>query len=100
LPPFPGGRWLTGLRWSNGPATPGQRAERIRAGREAALAAGLPDFFINARTDDVVARSEWYAEAGADGLFVPGLLDLDVLSAITSAVTLPVNAMAGPGGPS
>lgn len=93
---------------------PERQAERIRAGREAAEAAGVPDFFINARTDvflfqigaepgrtdEVAARSESYAKAGADGLFVPGLLDLDVLTALISAVTLPVNAMAGPGGPS
>jgi 2-methylisocitrate lyase-like PEP mutase family enzyme len=94
--------------------SPQQQAARIRAGREAADAAGVPDFVINARTDvyllqigeaagrmdDVVARAESYAKAGADCLFVPGLLDLDVLAALTAAVPLPVNAMAGPGGPS
>jgi 2-methylisocitrate lyase-like PEP mutase family enzyme len=94
--------------------TPERQAERIRAGREAAEAAGVPDFFINARTDvflfqvgtepgradDVAARSETYAKAGADGLFVPGLLDLDVLTALVCAVTLPVNVMGGPGAPS
>jgi 2-methylisocitrate lyase-like PEP mutase family enzyme len=94
--------------------TPERQAERFHAGREAADAAGVPDFFLNARTDvllsqagdeagrmdDVAARSEIYAKAGADGLFVPGLLDLDVLTALISAVTLPVNVMAGPGAPS
>jgi 2-methylisocitrate lyase-like PEP mutase family enzyme len=94
--------------------TPERQARRIRAGREAADTAGVPDFFINARTDvflfrigaeagradEVVARSESYAAAGADGLFVPGVLDLDVLAPLLSAVTLPVNVMAGPGGPS
>jgi 2-methylisocitrate lyase-like PEP mutase family enzyme len=94
--------------------SPQRQAERIRAGREAAGAAGVPDFFINARTDvylfqvgdpagrleDVAARGEAYARAGADGLFVPGLVDLEVLTALTAASSLPVNALAGPGGPS
>ncbi|OJY52360.1 isocitrate lyase/phosphoenolpyruvate mutase family protein [Pseudonocardia sp. 73-21] len=90
------------------------QVSRIRAAREAAAAAGLPELVINARTDvylfgvgpeagrfdDVVARARSYADAGADSLFVPGLLDLDTLAALTSRVDLPVNAMAGPGAPS
>jgi 2-methylisocitrate lyase-like PEP mutase family enzyme len=92
---------------------PGDQAARIRAAREAAAAAGLPELVINARTDvflfgigpaagrldDVVARAGAYAGAGADSLFVPGLLDLDTLSELTARVGLPVNAMAGPGAP-
>ncbi len=93
---------------------PEQQAERIIAGREAAESAGVPGFLLNARTDvflsgagdqaaradEVVARAERYAKAGADCLFVPGLLDLAGLTALAARVTLPVNAMAGPGGPS
>lgn len=89
------------------------QAGRIRAGRAAAAEAGLPGLVINARTDvflfgigepagrfdDVLRRAAFYAEAGADSLFVPGLLDLDTLSELTSKVSLPVNAMAGPGAP-
>jgi 2-methylisocitrate lyase-like PEP mutase family enzyme len=37
------------------------------------------------------------AGAGADSLLVPGLLDLDVLSTLSSTVSLPVNVMVGPG---
>jgi 2-methylisocitrate lyase-like PEP mutase family enzyme len=47
-----------------------------------------------------MARAERYARAGADGLFVPGLVDLDTLAALAAAIALPVNAMAGPGSPS
>jgi 2-methylisocitrate lyase-like PEP mutase family enzyme len=68
---------------------------------------------INARTDvflfeigepagrlgDVLARAAAYAEAGADSLFVPGLLDVAVLATLTGKVSLPVNVMAGPGAP-
>ena len=91
-----------------------EQARRIRAAREAASAAGLPELVVNARTDvylfgigpeagrfdDVVARARAYADAGADSLFVPGLLDLGTLSELTSRVDLPVNVMAGPGAPS
>jgi 2-methylisocitrate lyase-like PEP mutase family enzyme len=89
------------------------QAARIRAARTAAAAAGLPELVINARTDvflfevgepagrldDVLARTAAYAEAGADSLFVPGLLDLGILATLTSKVSLPVNVMAGPGAP-
>lgn len=94
--------------------TPAEQAERIRAGRQAADGAGVPDFVINARTDvflrragdpaahldEVISRARRYAEAGADGLFVPGLVDLGVLAKLTAAVAVPVNVMAGPGAPS
>lgn len=89
------------------------QADRLRAARAAAERAGLPGLVINARTDvylfgigpedgrfnEVVARSAAFAQAGADSLFVPGLLDLDTLRALAERVTLPINAMVGPGAP-
>ncbi|WP_083731236.1 MULTISPECIES: isocitrate lyase/phosphoenolpyruvate mutase family protein [Protofrankia] len=89
------------------------QAERLRAARSAAVRAGLPELLVNARTDvflfgigepegrlaDVLARSSAYAEAGADSLFVPGLLDLDVVASLVTASPLPINVMAGPGAP-
>jgi 2-methylisocitrate lyase-like PEP mutase family enzyme len=92
---------------------PADQAGRLAAARAAAAEAGLPGLVINARTDvflfgigepagrldDVIARAAAYAEAGADSLFVPGLLDLDILAALTGKVSLPVNVMAGPGAP-
>jgi 2-methylisocitrate lyase-like PEP mutase family enzyme len=89
------------------------QARRLRAGRSAAERAGLPELLINARTDvflfgigaperrleDVLARSSAYAEAGVDSLFVPGLTDLDVVTSLVTASSLPVNVMAGPGTP-
>ena len=87
------------------------QAARIRAAR----AAVGPDFFINARTDiflktraathepaaieEALARALAYAEAGASGFFVPGLVDLDQLAQICAASPLPVNFMAFPGAP-
>ncbi|WP_322779680.1 isocitrate lyase/phosphoenolpyruvate mutase family protein [Frankia sp. Cas4] len=89
------------------------QAERLRAGRAAAARSGLPELLINARTDvflfnvgapegrlaDVLARSSVYAEAGADCLFVPGLIDLDVVASLVKASPLPINVMVGPGAP-
>jgi 2-methylisocitrate lyase-like PEP mutase family enzyme len=87
------------------------QAARIRAAR----AAAGPDFFINARTDiflktraathapeaieEALARARAYAEAGASGFFVPGLVDLDQLARICEGSPLPVNFMAFPGAP-
>lgn len=94
--------------------TPAEQAQRLRAAREAAAAAGLPELVINARTDvylfgigaaegrfdDVLARAAAYAEAGADVLFVPGLLDLSTLADLAGKSPLPINAMAMAGAPS
>lgn len=93
---------------------PAQQSERIAAAREAAVTAGVPELFINVRTDvflfgigeesgrfdDVVGRTKSYADSGANGIFVPGLIDLDVLSQLVESAPLPVNVMAGPGAPS
>lgn len=90
-----------------------EQAERLKAGRAAAAGAGLPELWINVRTDvflfqigdpegrldDVLARAKAYAEAGADSLFVPGLVDLDTVRALVDGSPLPVNVMAGPGAP-
>jgi 2-methylisocitrate lyase-like PEP mutase family enzyme len=90
-----------------------EHAARLQAARDAAQQAGLPELVINARTDvflfeigdpgdrvaDVLARSAAYKAAGADSLFVPGLLDLGTLAEIAAASGLPINAMAGAGAP-
>ncbi|MER6298619.1 isocitrate lyase/phosphoenolpyruvate mutase family protein [Kitasatospora sp. NPDC001539] len=89
--------------------TVAEQAERLRAARTAAADAGLPELLVNARTDvflfglggldDVLVRAAAYAEAGADGLFVPGLLNLDDLAELCKRTSLPVNVMAVAGGP-
>jgi 2-methylisocitrate lyase-like PEP mutase family enzyme len=92
---------------------PEAHAERIRTAREAARAAG-GDLVINARTDvylfqvgapetrfdEAVRRSNLYRAAGADCLFVPGVVDAETIAALVRAIDGPVNVMAGPGAPS
>jgi len=84
------------------------QTERYAAARSAAREAGI-DLFINARTDvffqrpaqdhdagmieAVLERARAYADAGADGLFVPGLVDLSLIARLAAASPLPVNIM-------
>jgi 2-methylisocitrate lyase-like PEP mutase family enzyme len=62
------------------------------------------DLFINARTDGflqklpspleiTMKRANLYKEAGADGLFVPGVQDTGTIKQIVSCTTLPVNVV-------
>lgn len=91
---------------------PEVQAHRIRAARSAADDAGLK-LFINARTDvylrsvgepagrpDAVRRrANAYLEAGADGIFVPGLGKPRTIEALARDIEAPLNIMVGPGSP-
>ena len=78
--------------------------ERIAAGAEAARALPFP-FMLTARAhnllygapslDETIQRLQAYEKAGADVLFAPGLPDLAAVKAVCTAVTKPVNFMAG-----
>jgi 2-methylisocitrate lyase-like PEP mutase family enzyme len=67
-----------------------------------------PDVFVNARVDTywlgqdatvaaTLDRAAQYVEAGADGIFVPGASEPDVLRELTAAIPLPLNVLAIPG---
>lgn len=67
-----------------------------------------PDVFVNARVDTywlkqdatvaaTLDRAAQYVEAGADGIFVPGATEPDVLRTLTAEIPLPVNVLAIPG---
>lgn len=45
--------------------------------------------------DEVMTRARLYAEAGASGLFVPGLADITLIKRLTGMSPLPLNIMAG-----
>jgi 2-methylisocitrate lyase-like PEP mutase family enzyme len=88
-----------------------EQSERLKAARNAADQAGLR-FFINARVDlflrspssahdhglleRALGRAAAYVEAGADGIFVPGLANEDLIGAFCKACPKPINIMAGP----
>jgi 2-methylisocitrate lyase-like PEP mutase family enzyme len=65
--------------------------------------------FINARIDtflfgvggleETVARAAAYLDAGADGVFVPGVHDPTVIAALVERIPAPLNVMAGVGAP-
>jgi 2-methylisocitrate lyase-like PEP mutase family enzyme len=82
----------------------GQATERVAAAAQAARALSFP-FTLTARTesflrgnpnlDDVIKRLQAFEKAGADVLMAPGLPDLAAVRAVCSAVSKPVNFMAG-----
>ena len=79
-------------------------AERVEAAAKAAHALPFP-FLLTARAenflhgradlDDTIRRLQSFEKAGADVLFAPALPDLAAVRAVCSAVTKPVNFMAG-----
>ena len=48
--------------------------------------------------DEAARRAEAYADAGADGIFVPGLTDLALIGKFVQLTPLPVNIMVTQGG--
>jgi 2-methylisocitrate lyase-like PEP mutase family enzyme len=91
---------------------PERQSERIRAARDAAASMGA-DLVINARVDvylfgagapetrldQTVRRARACRAAGADCVFVPGVVDRATIAALVEAVDGPLNIMAGPGAP-
>jgi methylisocitrate lyase len=90
------------------------QVERIRAARKAADDSKIA-YFINARTDvffqpgvthddaavdAALARARAYADAGADGLFAPGLAHENLIKRLAAASPLPLNIMASGVAPS
>ena len=86
------------------------QANRIRRARQTADGTNIR-FFINARTDvffqrpleqhdhamviEAIERARAYSEAGADGLFAPGLADISLITRLAESVPLPLNIMVG-----
>src|SRR5512143_562917 len=89
-----------------------EQAERIGIARKTAKATG-GDLVINARTDvylfqvgapetrfdAVVQRAKTYLQAGADCVFVPGVVDAETIGRLAKAIDGPLNIMAMPGAP-
>jgi 2-methylisocitrate lyase-like PEP mutase family enzyme len=86
------------------------QCDRIRRARQRADAVAS-GFFINARTDvffqtppdqhtngmvaEAIERARAYADAGADGLFAPGVADITLIARLAKESPLPLNIMVG-----
>jgi len=84
------------------------QCDRIRFARQVADATNVR-FFINARTDvffqasaelhdeamvvQAIERARAYAEAGADGIFAPGLVNIGFIARLAKESPLPLNIM-------
>jgi 2-methylisocitrate lyase-like PEP mutase family enzyme len=89
-----------------------RQTARVAAAREAADAAGVP-LYVNARVDsylfgvgapetrfdETVRRARAYLAAGADVIFVPGVIDAETIGRLASAIDAPLNVLARPGAP-
>ncbi|SNY09374.1 isocitrate lyase/PEP mutase family protein [Paractinoplanes atraurantiacus] len=94
-----------GVNIEDGSRTVEEQTARIAAAR----AAAGDDLFINARLDaylrgrgdldETVARAEALVEAGADGIFVPGVTDPSTVAALAGRIAAPLNILTGPGAP-
>ena len=98
-----------GINIEDGEGTPELLAKKIEKARQAAESLGV-NVFINARTDvylaeigapesrvgETIGRAARYREAGADGIFVPGLSEPADIKAIAREIKMPLNVMAVP----
>jgi 2-methylisocitrate lyase-like PEP mutase family enzyme len=93
-----------GINLEDGLGPVDRHAAKITAARSAA-----PGLFVNARTDtywsgdgdtaETMRRLEAYREAGADGVFVPGLTDPAGIAALAAHFDVPLNVLYSPTGP-
>ncbi|MEH0447168.1 MULTISPECIES: isocitrate lyase/PEP mutase family protein [unclassified Streptomyces] len=81
----------------------------LHTAKIAAVKSAVPGLFVNARTDtywlgersttETLARLDAYRQAGADGVFVPGLTDPGEIAVLVQRVDLPLNILYSPAGP-
>jgi 2-methylisocitrate lyase-like PEP mutase family enzyme len=104
---------VAGINLEDGNDAPALLAAKISAIKKLAAQSGQ-DIFINTRTDvylrgltpegervaEVLKRAALYQQAGADGLFVPGICKVDEIKAVVAGASLPLNVMDWPGLPS
>jgi 2-methylisocitrate lyase-like PEP mutase family enzyme len=101
-----------GVNLEDGAASPDLLCAKIEHVKRAVARVGA-DVFVNARADvylrslappekrveETLSRAARYRSAGADGLFVPGVVDREEIRAITSGAGLPVNVLVRTGLP-
>lgn len=98
-----------GINLEDGPDAPDLLARKIEAIKTVAAHNGL-DVFINARTDvflaslvadglrieETLKRGRLYQQAGADGVFVPAVVEVEDIKAVVAGIELPINVLARP----
>lgn len=93
---------VAGINLEDALGDPVRHAAKIAAAKDRA-----PGLFVNARTDThwlgepdigaAIDRSLSYVDAGADGVFVPGLAEASDVERLVKAVGVPVNLLFLPG---
>ena len=100
------GLGAAGINIEDGTDPPELLAAKIIAVKRAARARNA-DIFVNARCDvylqnlapderkleESIRRGKLYRDAGADGLFMPGMADLAQIRDVVTAIDLPVNIL-------
>ena len=103
---------IAGINIEDGADAPKVLAMKVEALKQTTASLGL-DVFINVRTDvylrnlrpdekkvsETLSRAAIYRLAGADGLFVPGIVDATQIREVSSGTELPLNVMSVPGLP-
>jgi 2-methylisocitrate lyase-like PEP mutase family enzyme len=98
-----------GINIEDGSRPPDLLCAKIAQAKQAGTRLGV-DLFVNARIDvylrdlvaeparveETLARAKRYREAGASGIFVPGVVQPAEIRAIASAAGLPLNVLAWP----
>ena len=80
----------------------------LHAAKVAAIKSRSPRLFVNARVDTywlgqdaepepTLARARAYVDAGADGVFVPGATDPEVIRELAARIDVPLNTLLVPG---
>jgi 2-methylisocitrate lyase-like PEP mutase family enzyme len=101
-----------GINIEDGTGDPSLLCAKIESAKSAGARLGV-NIFVNARTDvylrglvsadrrveETLAREERYRAAGADGIFVPGILIGEEIRTVASTVGLPLNVLAWSGLP-
>jgi 2-methylisocitrate lyase-like PEP mutase family enzyme len=101
-----------GINLEDGVGAPDLLCAKIARVRQVAIELGV-NLYINARVDvylrglvpdaervaESCARAVRYRDAGASGIFVPGVLEPAAIRAIAQATELPLNVLAWPGLP-
>jgi 2-methylisocitrate lyase-like PEP mutase family enzyme len=103
---------VVGINIEDGTSPPDLLCAKIERAKTVAARAGV-DLWVNARVDvfirkqatgeaafdETVRRAALYREAGADSIFVPALVDGEMIARMVPRVGLPFNALAWPGLP-